>query len=77
MLVENMALRPQIAVLERSAKRPRFTNGDRLFWVVRLAKIPSILNSLTFLDMRAKTLFHYAEATKIVLDHLFPLQKDH
>jgi len=27
-----MALSHQIAVLERSAKRPQFTNGDRLFW---------------------------------------------
>ena len=31
--LENMALRHQIAVLERSAKRPQFTNKDRLFWV--------------------------------------------
>jgi hypothetical protein len=31
--LENMALRQQIAALERSAKRPQFTNADRLFWV--------------------------------------------
>jgi hypothetical protein len=29
-MLEHMALRHQIAVLERSAKRPQFTNGDRL-----------------------------------------------
>jgi len=28
-----MALKDQIAVLERSVKRPQFTNTDRLFWV--------------------------------------------
>ena len=31
--LENMALRHQIAVLERSAKRPQFTNADRLLWI--------------------------------------------
>jgi hypothetical protein len=31
--LENVELRHQIAVLERSGKRPQFTNVDRLFWV--------------------------------------------
>lgn len=34
LVLENMALRQQVAVLQRSAKRPRFTDGDRLFWVL-------------------------------------------
>ena len=34
LLLENMAFRHQIAVLERSAKRPQFTNADRLLWVI-------------------------------------------
>ena len=34
LLLEHLALRQQIAVLERSAKRPRFTTTDRLFWIV-------------------------------------------
>jgi hypothetical protein len=29
-----MALRQQLAVLQRTTKRPRFTDGDRLFWVL-------------------------------------------
>ena len=33
LVLENMALRHQIAVLERSGKRPQFTNADRLLWV--------------------------------------------
>ena len=32
--LENMALRQQLAVLQRNTKRPRFTDGDRLFWVL-------------------------------------------
>ena len=34
LLLENFALRHQIAVLNRNAKRPRFSNPDRLFWIV-------------------------------------------
>ena len=30
---ENLALRQQVAVLQRSAKRPRFRRRDRIFWV--------------------------------------------
>ena len=32
--LENLALRHQIGVLQRSAaKRPKFTSGDRLLWI--------------------------------------------
>src|SRR5215467_1770676 len=32
--LENLALRHQIGVLQRSAaKRPKLTSGDRLFWI--------------------------------------------
>ncbi len=34
LLLEILALRQQIAVLERSLKRPRFSTADRIFWVV-------------------------------------------
>ena len=30
---ENLALRQQLAVLERTAKRPRLRQRDRVFWV--------------------------------------------
>ncbi len=36
--LENLALRQQIAVLQRTTKRPRLKNSDRLFWVL-LSKI--------------------------------------
>ena len=29
---ENMALRHQLAVLQRSVKRPKLRKGDRIFW---------------------------------------------
>ena len=35
---ENLALRQQIAVLQRSVKRPRLKKSDRVFWVL-LAKL--------------------------------------
>ena len=34
LVLEVMALRQQVAVLRRNVKRPRFTEGDRLFWVL-------------------------------------------
>jgi hypothetical protein len=33
LVLENLALRHQIGVLERSGKRPQFTNADQLVWV--------------------------------------------
>ena len=29
---ENIALRHQLTVLQRSVKRPKLCNGDRVFW---------------------------------------------
>ena len=34
LILENLALRHQIVVLQRSSKRPRLKNRDRLFWVL-------------------------------------------
>jgi hypothetical protein len=33
LLVENAALRPQLAVYQRNGARPKLTSADRLFWV--------------------------------------------
>ena len=33
LLLENLALRHQIAVLSRNAKKPRFSNSDRMLWI--------------------------------------------
>ena len=32
LIVENLALRQQLAVMKRSHKRPRLRPGDRVFW---------------------------------------------
>ncbi len=32
--LENLALRQQLAILQRSVKRPKLCRRDRLFWVV-------------------------------------------
>ena len=32
-VAENLALRQQLGVLRRSAKRPRLRQGDRVFWI--------------------------------------------
>jgi putative transposase len=34
LILENLALRHQLDVLQRNAKRPRLTNRDRAFWVI-------------------------------------------
>ena len=34
-MLENLALRPQLAILQRPAPRPRLRTSDRLFWVLR------------------------------------------
>ena len=33
LVAENVALRHQLEVLQRSCKRPRLRNGDRILWV--------------------------------------------
>jgi hypothetical protein len=33
-VLENLALRPQLAVLTRTVKRPQLRSTDRLFWVL-------------------------------------------
>ena len=32
-VLENLALRQQVAVQQRSMKRPKIKNADRIFWV--------------------------------------------
>ena len=34
LVLENLALRHQLAVLQRTAPRPRLRTADRLFWVL-------------------------------------------
>ncbi|HEX5009894.1 MAG TPA: hypothetical protein VFY71_05795 [Planctomycetota bacterium] len=34
LLLENMALRQQVTVLERSVQRPHLRDSDRVFWIL-------------------------------------------
>ena len=34
LVVENLALRHQLAILKRSVKRPRIEDSDRVFWIL-------------------------------------------
>jgi hypothetical protein len=34
LLLENAALRQQLAVLRRSVRRPRIEDSDRIFWIL-------------------------------------------
>ena len=40
LVVENLLLRQQLVVQQRSVPRPRFTNRDRLFWLVVAMVVP-------------------------------------
>ena len=63
--LENMALRHQIAVLERSAKRPQFTNADRLLWITlstlwaRWPEALEIVQAKTVKRWRQRGFWHY------------------
>ena len=39
LVLENLALRQQLAVLQHDSKRPRLMIADRTFWVLSFAKI--------------------------------------
>jgi len=63
--LDNIALRHQIAVLERSGNRPQFTNGDRLFWVTlstlwpRWPEALEIMQAETVKRWRQRGFWHY------------------
>jgi hypothetical protein len=65
LVLENIALRHQIDVLERSGKRPQFTNADRLVWVFfstfwpRWPEALEIVNADTVKRWRRQRFRHY------------------
>jgi putative transposase len=44
--LENLALRQQLAIVQRKTKRPRLTNADRAFWVALSRLWPDWHNAL-------------------------------
>ena len=48
LVLENLALRQQLAVLERQTKRPQLTRVDRAFWVALSRLWPKWRTALRF-----------------------------
>ena len=44
--LENLALRQQLAILQRKTKRPKLSNADRAFWVALFGLWPDWQNAL-------------------------------
>ena len=57
LVLENLALRQQLSVLQRSVKRPQFTNSDRCFWIL-LSRFWSLWRSVNTL-MQANTIIRW------------------
>ena len=55
---ENLALRHQIGVLQRSVKRPRLRRRDRLFWVWLSQLWPGWRDSVTIAKPETVTRWH-------------------
>ena len=50
MALENLALRQQLEVLERSGKRPKLRQRDRIFWVLLSAIWPDWRSALVIVN---------------------------
>jgi transposase InsO family protein len=65
LVLENLALRQQIMVLKRSAKRPRLTKSDRLFWIVlskfwsRWSEVLQLVKPETVVRWHRESFRHY------------------
>jgi putative transposase len=60
LLLENLALRQQLAVLERRLPQPRFRFADRLFWVVLRKLWPGWKRALVLVQPETVVRWHRA-----------------
>ncbi len=56
--LENLALRQQLAILQRKTKRPRLTNADRAFWVALRRLWPDWHNALVLVKPETVIRWH-------------------
>ncbi len=49
-VLENIALRHQLAVYKRSVKRPNINNGDRIFWLTVMRMLKDWREALVFVQ---------------------------
>ncbi len=66
--LENLALRQQLAILQRKTKRSRLTNADRAFWVA-LSRLRRILR--TYLE------YYHGSRTHLALGKDTPERRKH
>jgi hypothetical protein len=65
---ENAALRQQVAVLQRKVRgRVRFTNSDRLFFVLLYRWFPSILKIMIIIQPETLLRWHRADFRRLSL----------
>src|ERR1017187_4086983 len=60
LLLENLALRQQLAALERRCSRPRFSTPDRLFWVILCRQWPEWRQALILVQPENVIRWHRA-----------------
>ena len=66
--LENLALRQQIAVLQRSVKRPRLKKSDRLFWALLSRIWTDWAETLTIVKPETDRDSKYCEAFRTLLE---------
>jgi putative transposase len=58
LVLENLALRQQLAILQRNTKRPSLTNADRAFWVALSRLWPDWHNALIIVKPQTVIRWH-------------------
>ena len=72
LLLENLALRHQLTVLTRNARRSRFSNPDRLFWALLRRIWSRWKGALVILQPQTVEGWHRAGFRKCTTWHNFP-----
>ncbi len=63
LMLENLALRQQLAVLKRSVNRPRIDDSDRIFWIL-MRRMPPDPTSARSASARARVRVDATESTE-------------
>ncbi|MFT4540939.1 MAG: putative transposase [Planctomycetota bacterium] len=58
LVLENIALRHQLAVYKRSAKRPNINDGDRIFWLTVMRMLKAWREALVFVQPATVVRWH-------------------
>ena len=58
LVLENIALRHQLAVYKRSVKRPNIKDGDRIFWLTVMRMLKEWREALVFVQPRTVIRWH-------------------